>query len=214
MVQTSAKTRNCIILGIVLVAAILAVGLNSSQVSADPCAAQLGYPAMAAEQYFGSNILVTVPVTASCYFQTGQLYAVGTAFDATYNSNVGTANTVLSGTYRGNSFSGELQFNLPISVQMHSVQFSVSIYNTQAGFYQPYYGSSPLTTTSATFLVTPTNYQSGYPYNSYGYPSYPGYNHYYSTYPHYYQIPGYYFHFGGYHNNQDCNKGYSSCRSP
>ena len=209
MGQTFAKTRNCAILGMVLIVAILAVGLSSTRVSADPCIAQLGYPTMG-QQYYGyysSNVQVTVPVSATCFFQAGQLYAVGTAYDTTYNANVGTSNAVLSGTYGGNAFSGQLQFNLPVSVQAHSVQFSVSIYSAQAGYYQPYYGGSPLTTTSATFVVTPSNYQSSYPY----YPTYPSYNYYYGSYP-YYNQPGNYYnnnnqHPGNYYYNNN-NGGY------
>ena len=189
----------CVILGIVLFVAILAVGLNSFQVSADPCAAQLGYPVMGQQYYgyYGSNVLVTEPVSVTCSFAAGQLYAVGTAYDPIFNANVGTSNAVLIGTYGGNSFSGQLQFSLPISVQTHSVQFSVSIYNAQSGYYQPYYNGSLLTTTSATFVVTPSTYQSSYPY-------YPGYNYYYGSYPYYNQNPGNYYYSnnnGGYHNN-------------
>ena len=227
MAQTFAKTRKCAILGIVLFAAILAVGLNSSQVSADPCTAQLGYPVMGQQYYgyYGSNVLVTVPVSVTCSFAAGQLYAVGTAYDPIFNANVGTSNAVLIGTYGGNSFSGQLQFNLPISVQMHSVQFSVSIFGAQAGYYQPYNGGSLLTTTAATFVVTPSTYQSSYPYYStypsypyysyypyYNYyPYYPGYNYYYRSYSYYSRNPGYYYYYrnGGYYNRH-CTK----CRHP
>jgi len=206
MGQTFARTRRCAILGVVLFVAILAVGLNSSQVSADPCAAQLGYPVMGQQfyGYYGSNVLVTVPVSATCSFAASQLYAVGTAYDTTYNANVGTSNAVLIGTYGGNSFTGQLQFSLPGSVQAHSVQFSVSIYNAQAGYYQSYYGGSLLTTTSATFVVTPSTYQSSYPY-------YPGYNYYYGSYPYYNQNPGNYYYSnnngGYYYNNNNQNPG-------
>ena len=216
MGKTFTNSRNCVILGVILFVAIFAVGLGSFQVSADPCAAQLSYP-IVTQQYYGSNVLVTVPVSATCSFQTGQLYAVGTAYDATYNSNVGTANTVLSAIYGGNSFSGQLQFTFPILAQADSVQFSVSIYNAQTGYSQPqpYYGGSLLTTTSATFTLTPSNYQGSYPYPTYPtyptYPSYPSYNYYYGSYPYpyYNQNPGnnyYYSHYnngGHYYNNNN-----------
>ena len=216
MVQTFIKARNCVILGIILFVAIFAVGLNSSQVSADPCAAQLGYP-IATQQYYGSNVLVTVPVSATCSFQASQLYAVGTAYDATYNSNVGTANTALNAINGGNSFSGQLQFNFPISTQADSVQFSVSIYNAQTGYVQSYYGGSLLTTTSATFVVSASNYQS-YPYNPVypSYPYYPGYNYYYAPYPYHVPNSGSYYHYyyynrGYYNNYRHCNNWKNSC---
>jgi hypothetical protein len=229
LVETYAETRNYALLGIVLIVAIIAVGVNSNPVLAQACTAQLGYPQMAAPQYYGSNVQVTVPVSASCSIYTNQLYAVGTAYTG-YNSNLGTANAVLTATY-SNSFSGQLQFNLPTSVQ--TVQFSVSIYNAQSGYYQQYYGGQPLAVASETYMVNSNNYQSGYPsyptypsYPSYpsnpsypscpSYPSYPSYGSYsscsnYSSYPnynpnqggYYYYNGGYYnyYHNGGYHNN-------------
>jgi hypothetical protein len=181
--QTYTKTRKFALLGIVLIVAILAFGANSNAVLAQPCTAQLGYPVTAAPQYYGSNVQVTVAVSATCSIYTNQLYAVGTAYTG-YNSEVGTANTVLSAVY-GNSFSGQLQFSLPVSAQ--TVQFSVSIYNAQNGYYQQYYGSQPLAVTSETYVVSPT-------YPSYPtYPTYPSYPTYptYPTYPSYPYYPSY-----------------------
>jgi hypothetical protein len=217
LVETHAKTCNYAILGIVLIVAILAVGVNSSPVLAQPCTAQLGYPVTAAPQYYGSNVQVTVPVSATCSIYTSQLYAVGTAYTG-YNSEVGTANTVLSAIY-GNSFSGQLQFSLPVSVQ--TVQFSVSIYNAQNGYYQQYYGSQPLAVTSETYVVSPT-YQSYPSYPTYptyptspsypSYPTYPSYQ-YYPSYNNYYRNSGYhnYYHNGYYNNNHSQCSNWSSC---
>jgi hypothetical protein len=216
LVQTYTKTRNYAILGIVLIIAILAVGANSNPVLAQPCTAQLGYPITATPQYYGLNVQVTVPVSATCSIYTSQLYAVGTAYTG-YNSEVGTANTVLSAVY-GNSFSGQLQFSLPVSVQ--TVQFSVSIYNAQNGYYQQYYGSQPVAVTSETYVVSPT-YQSYPTYPTYpSYPTYPTYSTYptYPSYPayrgynYYYRNAGYYnyYHNGGYYSNQHCNR-WNSC---
>jgi len=217
LVQTYTKARNFTLLGIVLIIAIIAVGANSNTVLAQPCNAQLGYPVTAAPQYYGSNVQVTVPVSAACSVYTGQLYAVGTAYTG-YNSEVGTANTVLSAVY-GYGFSGQLQFSFPVSVQ--TVQFSVSIYNTQYGFYQQYYGNQPLAITSETYVVSPT-----YPsYSSYSsYPSYPAYPAYPTspTYPnyqwnaannYYYRNAGCYNYYnsGGSYNNQHCSN-WNSCR--
>ena len=221
MVQTYTKSRNLAILGIVLIIAIIAVGANGNTVSAQACDAQLGYPQAAAPQFYGSNVGVTVPVSATCSIYASQLYAVGTAYTG-YNSQVGTANTVLSASY-GYGFSGLLQFSIPTSVQ--TVQFSVSIYSTPNGYYQQYYGSQPLAIASETYVVSPTyqNYPTYPTYPSYQtYPTYPTYPSsptypsypYNSGYNYYYRNAGYYnyYHNGGSNNNnnQYCNK-WNSC---
>jgi hypothetical protein len=210
LVERYAKSRSYALLGIVLVIAIIAAGASSNPVSAQPCTAQLGYPVAATPQYYGSSVQVTIPVSASCSIYTNQLYAVGTAYTG-YNSNLGTTNTVLYQTY-GNSFTGQLQFTLPTSTQ--TVQFQVSIYNTQSGYYQQYYGGQPLATASETYVVTPTyptnptypTYPSYPTYPTYpshpSYPYYPGYNNYYHK-SGYYNNGGYYHYSGGYYNNNN-----------
>ena len=209
MVETYANTRNYALLGIVLIIAIIAIGANSNPVWAQPCNAQLGYPVTAAPQYYGSSVQVTIPVSATCSIYTNQLYAVGNAYTG-YNSNLGTANTVLYATY-GNSFSGQLQFTLPVSAQ--TVQFSVSIYNAQSGYYQQYYGGQPLAVASESYVISPT-YQSYPSYPTYPtYPTYPSY-HSYPSYPsyhyHYYYNGGYYHYSGGYYNNNNNHHCYNS----
>ncbi|MGA2627552.1 MAG: hypothetical protein ABSF63_10930 [Candidatus Bathyarchaeia archaeon] len=209
MVETYANTRNYALLGIVLIIAIIAIGANSNPVWAQPCNAQLGYPVTAAPQYYGSSIQVTIPVSATCSIYTSQLYVVGNAYTG-YNSNLGTANTVLYATY-GNSFSGQLQFTLPVSAQ--TVQFSVSIYNAQSGYYQQYYGGQPLAVASESYVISPT-YQSYPSYPTYPtYPTYPSY-HSYPSYPsyhyHYYYNGGYYHYSGGYYNNNNNHHCYNS----
>ena len=166
---------------------MVAVATSNSLVSAQTCTAQLGSPTTTNQQYYGSNIQVTVPVSTSCSYYTPQLFATGTAYDTTYNSNIGTANTVLSVAYGGYGSSGQLQFNLPASAVSHPVQFSVSIYGTQPGYLQQYYGSV-LTTTSETFVLGPSylNSYQNYPYN----PTYPTYSTY-PTYPTYPTFPTY-----------------------
>ena len=235
MEQKLVKTCSYALLIFVLAIGVVEVAANNNFVSAQSCSAQLGSPTTSTQQYYTSNFQVTVPVSTTCSFYAGQLYATGTAYDATYNSNVGTANTALSSTYGGNVFSGQLQFNLPTSEESHSVQFSVSIYSTQTQYGQgsyggSYYGSSVLATTSATFTLAPNYYQNGYqnyptypsyptyptyPNNNYpSYPSYPNYpnNNYYYNNPYYqYQNPGhyYYYHNGGYYHYYN-NGGYST----
>jgi len=216
---------------LVLAVGVVGVGAGSSLVSAQPCSAQLGSPSTLSQQYL--SFQVSVPVSASCSFSTGQLYAAGTAYDTVYNSNIGTANTILSATYGAYGFTGQLQFNLPSSAASHPVQFSVSIYSTQPGYYQQYYGGSVLTTTSATFIVGPSylNSYQNYPYPYYStyptyptYPAYPSYpynpgNNYYYYYSHPYSYynqnrGGYYYYYyyrgGGYYNHP-CSGSHSYC---
>ena len=132
MVQTFTKTRNYALLAIVLIIAIMAVGANSSPVAADPCIAQLNYPVMPTS-YSYSTLPVSVPISATCttYYGT-QLYATGNAYDITSNTGLGTVSSALQSA-DGNTFNGQLNFNLPSSTQGHTVQFSVSIYNNQYG---------------------------------------------------------------------------------
>ena len=193
---------------------MLAVGVvavtNADLVLAQPCQAQLGSPNVFSQAYYyGLNFQVTVPVSASCSFYAGQLYASGTAYDTIYNTNIGTANTVLASTYAGYGYTGQLTFTLPISEQSHPVQFSVSVYGTQNGYYGGPYGGL-LAQTLATYVVGPSYYQ-GYPlYPSYSTPSYPTYPAYraYPTYPinpyyngpRYYQSQSSYYYMRGYYN--------------
>jgi hypothetical protein len=149
------------------------------------------------QQYYSSNVGLTVPVSATCSFVSYQLYAVGTAYDTSYNSNVGTANTALSAMSGGNIFAGQLAFNLPSSVQGHVVQISVSIYNGQYGYYNSppygyygqYYGSGSVLTTATISYQINAGYYPNYPYY-YGNPSYPNYPSYnYPNYPSYQNYP-------------------------
>jgi len=236
MEEKFAKTCKYALVAVALVVGVLAVATNSVA-SAQTCTAQLSPPTASMQQYYGANFQVTLPVTAYCPFYSNQLYAVGTAYDTTYSSNIGTANTNLSPTYGGTSYNGQLQFILPISAQYHSVQFSVSIYSTQAGYGYPYYNGGLLTTTSATFVIGPNSYQSYPYYPSYpsyptyptypsfpfcqyypwysGYQHYPGNNYYYHTYGYCYPNSGYYYYYyyrGPYHNNNYyCNPSRGFC---
>jgi len=173
LVQTLTKTRNYATLAIVLIIAIMAVGANSGLVAADPCIAQLNYPVMPTS-YAYSNLPVSVPISATCttYYGT-QLYATGNAYDVTANTGLGTVSTSLQSGDGGNTFNGQLNFNLPSSTQGHTVQFSVSIYNNQSG--------NQLTSTSETLqlgfgggtpqVITTTVTQAyPYPYQNEYYP--------------------------------------------
>jgi hypothetical protein len=157
-------------LGVLMLLAVsmtmLIVGASGSLVSAqatNACTATLNYPVMPLV-YTGSNVPIVVPVSASCstYYGT-QLYATGTAYDATANTGLGSVSTVLTPANGGNQFNGQLGFNLPPTAQGDSVQISASIYDSQYG--------NPITTTSEIIqvgtavqqVVTTTVTQGPYP---------------------------------------------------
>jgi hypothetical protein len=162
-----------------LLLVILGVVTNIGLVTADSCTAQLNYP-VTPTMYYGSNVQIVVPVSATCSFTGGQLYAVGNAYDTSLNANLGSANTALVPINAGNVYSGQLVFNLPSIAQGHTVQISVSIYN--GGL------NGPILTTTAQTVQVPSNYYYNYPANY----CYPGYNCY-PWYPSYPSYPSYYW---------------------
>jgi len=114
-------------------------------VSADPCAAQLGYPIIPTV-YANTIVTVVVPISATCSASYGnQLYANANAYDLNTNTAADSVNTILTSVNGGYTFTGQLGFNLPASTQGHWVQVSVSIFSNQAG--------NPLTTTGEAFPV-------------------------------------------------------------
>ena len=178
MVQTFTKTRNYAILAIVLIVAIMAIGVNSSLVSADACTAQLNYPVMPTG-YTYSNVPIAVPIMTTCTTNYGsQLYATGNAYDSTSNSGLGSVSTVLQSVNGGTTFNGQLNFNLPPSTQGHTVQLSVSI-NDQNGNQITatgetiQVGTGPQQQQVTTTTVTQADpYQNAYlPQNQYPYPT-------------------------------------------
>ena len=185
MEEKYAKACTYALLVTILAASAVAIATNNSFVLAQPCQVVLGSPNVSAEPfyYYGGNFEVTLPVSASCSFYAGSLYATATAYDTTYNTNIGVTNAVLTSTYGGYGYSGQLTFTLPVSAQSHSVEFSVSIYSTENGYYGGYYGGSLLAQTSSTFVIGPSYYE-GYPTYPYSAPSYPYYQ-YYPSYPYY-----------------------------
>jgi hypothetical protein len=190
-----AKTCLHALLIVMLAAGVLAMATsNSFTLAQQPCQVLLGSPNVSTQlyYYYAGNFQLTLPLSASCSFYAGQLYATASAYDTAYGANVGTAQTVLSSTYAGYGYTGQLTFTVPASVQGHLVQFWVSIFGSQKEYYGGYYGSSLLAQASSTFIVSPTYYQ-GYP----TYPSYPTYPNYppssYPTYPSYPSYPAYYY---------------------
>jgi len=107
-------------------------GLVSAQLQS-PCTATLSYTVIPA-QYSSSNVPFVVPVSASCTTYYGsQLYATGSAYDATSNTGLGTASTVLTSANGGTVFNGQLGFNQFQASPSDSIQISVSIYNSPGG---------------------------------------------------------------------------------
>ncbi len=118
----------------ILLLFVLAVAMNagSGVVSAQSCAAQLGYSTLSPSgYYYTSNIAITVPVLASCSFVGTQLYAVGYAYDASSNRNLGSASTALTSP-SGITFTGQLVFNLSPAIIGHQLRVTVLIYNGYA----------------------------------------------------------------------------------
>lgn len=161
------KASTYAVLLLALSLGVVAVVVNSEAVLADSCTGQLGYP-IVPTIYSYTNVPIVVPVSATCStYYSSQLYATGSALDVTSNIGVGSASTFLQPVSGGTIFNGQLGFNLPPSVQGHSVQISVSIYNSQYG--------SLITTSSEIIQVssgtqqittTTTTQTANYPYLS------------------------------------------------
>lgn len=168
------RTRYCgIVLLTFILAATLAINGSSVPVSADSCVETLGYSSLSTSQYYyNSNIAITVPVSATCAFVSNQLYAVGTAYDTASNSNLGSLSTALTAAY-GNTFTGQLVFNLSPSVIGHQLQVTVSIYSGYPYGYYAYTGNGASLATAVQLLrVNVNNYLNGYNYqygNGYNY---------------------------------------------
>ena len=126
-------------------------------VSADPCIAQLSYPIMPTSYNYNSNQQMAVPVSVTCGSITGQLYAVGDAYDTSANADIGSTSTLLT-LVSGGAFNGQLIYNLAPSSVGHTVQISVSVYSGQYSNYVQ--NGSLLTSASETVQVSPANFQN------------------------------------------------------
>lgn len=126
------KKRIHVIMLLAVSASMLIVIAGGSFAYADSCTASLSYPVIP-EQYSNSNVPFVVPISASCTTYYGQLYATGNAYDATTNTALGSANTILSSANGGTQFNGQLGFSLLPASPSDSVQISVSIYGGQGG---------------------------------------------------------------------------------
>lgn len=163
-----ASYRGIMLLAFV-VAAVVSVAVNVNTVAADPCTAQLGYSSLSTTQYYyNSNVGITVPVSVSCSSVSGQLYAVGDAYDTSVNTDLGSVNTVLTSVY-GGVFNGQLVFSLPSSILSHPVVITVSIYNGSPYGYNSSGNGSLLAQAAQRVQVNASNIQNGYYQNPYQY---------------------------------------------
>jgi len=126
------KSHIHVILLLAISATMLIPIAVSSFVYGQPCTATLSNPVIPT-QYVNSNVPFVIPVSASCATYYNQLYASGSAYDATSNIGLGTANAVLSPVNGGTQFNGLLGFSLSPPSPSDSVQISVSIYDKQGG---------------------------------------------------------------------------------
>ena len=157
--------KRTIIVTLAVLTVMTAVAIvNVSSVSAlAPCVAQIGSPYVStATLNPNSNIVVTMPVSVTCSFTRGQLYAVGDAFDNSTNTPLGSVLSALPSVNKGNQFNGQLVFIISAADRGHSIYFAVSVYgdppNIGVNFsnaQQVIVNTQLLATTNAQFLVLP-----------------------------------------------------------
>jgi len=144
------KTRVRVIALLAVSATMLILAASNSFVYAQPCTATLSQPVIPT-QYGSSNVPFVIPVSASCTTYYNQLYATGNAYDATTNTGLGTASSVLSPVNGGPQFNGQLSFSVLPTSPTDAVQVSVSLYDSQGG--------NLITQTSETVQVGTGTYQ-------------------------------------------------------
>jgi hypothetical protein len=159
-----------------LLAASVAFAGQSALVFAQTCNASLGSSSLTSTQYYyNSYIGINTPVSASCSLSGGQLYAVGDVFDTSANVDLGSVSTILTPTYGGNTYMGQLSFSLPPSIIGHQLRIMVSVYGGQYGQYAN--GNGQLLATAGQMMKVTVSYQNRCPngngncymnYNCYG----------------------------------------------
>ena len=155
--------------GIFLLAFLLVAGAafaaSSPLVFAQSCNASLGTSSLTSTLYHSNSYIgISTPVSVSCPSYAGQLNAVGDVFDTSANVDLGLVNTILSSTYGGNTYSGQLLFSLPPSIIGDQLRIIVSVYSGQYGSYGNENGQ--LLATAGQMLKVNVSYQNGYPYGN------------------------------------------------
>ena len=160
---------------LLIFAVLLSLGAAGSLgfVRAQTCTAQLGSISASSQSNWSSyytpnansNLELTVPVLLTCPYEGGQPWVVGSVTETGTNTNLGSANAIM--TSYGAYYSGRLDFDLPLSVVGQSLQVSVSVYSgNNNGQYGPLIASiSPILTINPSnyyFQTTSNGYYNGY----------------------------------------------------
>jgi hypothetical protein len=145
-----------------LVSILAAVAVGNSPVSAQTgCTIRPSSLAYTSPNFsYGYNTYVTsgvlVPVSVTCSFVGGQLYAVGSAINPSTNARVDSSAAALSSVYGSDVYTGQLAFSIPPGVTGLKLQISISIYS---GAYYRYGMGTPIATGVETVQVnTNSNY--------------------------------------------------------
>jgi len=140
--------------GLALLLFIFSVSVTASiriaPVTAESCSARIGYYPPPPSNYV-SNLVLVVPVVATCSFAGSQLYAVGNLHDTVTNVDLGASRTILTAPYGGSRYGGQFVFVFSQIVQGHLLRISVSIYRDQQY-------SSQLTAVTQTTQIYPSSY--------------------------------------------------------
>ena len=146
---------------ILFVAILAAIAVGNSPVSAQTCTIKPNSIAFMSPQYNSAYYNgVVVPVSATCSFVGGQLYAVGKAVDASTNAPMGSASPVLlTSAYGTNIYVGRLSFLVPREATSYRLQVTISIYSAYFGYSN---GAMPLATSVQTGQVNPSVYYGNF----------------------------------------------------
>jgi hypothetical protein len=164
---------------LLLVSILAAIAVGNSPVSAQTgCTIRPSSLAYTSPNYsYGDNnyvAAVLVPVSVTCSFVGGQLYATGSAINPSTNARVDAVAVALSSAYGTNIYTGQLAFSIPAQVTGYTLQISISIYSGVTYNYGAYgsysYGTgTPITTSVETVQVNTNSNYVNYAGCYYGY---------------------------------------------
>ena len=133
-----------------ILSASIAASVRIAPAVAESCSARIGYYPPPPSNYVG-NMVMVVPVVATCSFAGSQLYAAGDLYDTSTNIDLGVVRTILTSASGGITYGGQIQFVLSPRVQGDTLRITVSIYSDQQY-------ASQLTTVTQTAQVYPSSY--------------------------------------------------------
>lgn len=166
---------------LLLVSILAAIAVGNSPVSAQQTGctirpSSLAYTSPNFSYGYNSYVAagVLVPVSVTCSFVGGQLYAVGSAINPSTNARVDSAAAALSSAYGTNIYTGQLAFSIPFEVTGYTLQISISIYSGVTYNYGNYgsysYGTGvPITSSVETVQVNTNSNYVNYASCYYGY---------------------------------------------